>query len=62
MSDPPYPPNTKNIEVQWSSAVTRADPDWQRDHRLQPELYPHGLPKKRAAVKHDWQKRGPYEP
>lgn len=54
-------PATRTINIPYLSLVTRADPDWARDHKMQPELEPHGLPASRAAVKHNWAARGPYE-
>ena len=57
-----YGPNTRTLEIPWIALVTRADPNWARDHRLQPELEPAGLPKKRQEVLVDWQRRGPYAP
>lgn len=53
-------PNTRTLNIPWLALVTRADPNWARDHKMQPELEPHGLPAKRAAVLHDWQNRGAY--
>lgn len=54
-------PPPRTVQVPWLSIVTRADPDWARDHRMQPELEPDNLPSERAAVKRDWQNSGPYE-
>jgi hypothetical protein len=47
--------NTRTLNMPWLALVTRADPNWQRDHRRQVQ------DERRPNVLHDWTKDGPYE-
>lgn len=51
---------TRTLVVQWSALVTRADPNWQRDLKVQPDEWA-GIEWRGKKAKNLWQTRGPYD-